>query len=165
MSMQLTFEGKSRDDLEEQIRSFLDGRGGSQTAARPVDDPDGGQPHEFTNEDYRRAIRAIPRGKVAAYSVVSEVVRGHAGASQKVAGLAANDPTLETAYRVVKKDGGIAAGFRWHDGRMGGADEGRQVLEGEGVGFDQHGRVRAKYMLSVDELRQLYEDLRRAEEG
>ena len=53
----------------------------------------------------------------------------------------------------------------WHDGRMGGADEGREVLESEGVEFDQHGRARAKCMLSVDELRQLYEDLRRAEEG
>jgi alkylated DNA nucleotide flippase Atl1 len=99
----------------------------------------------------------IPTGKVAAYSVVSEVVRGDTHGSQKVAGLAANDATLGTAYRVVKIDRGIAAGFRWTDGRMGGADEARHLLEGEGVEFDVHGRVRPEFMLSADQLRELYQ--------
>jgi len=98
-----------------------------------------------------------PSAKVAPYSAVSEVVRGDTNGSQRVAGLAANDDTLETAYRVVKKDGSIAAGFRWTDGRMGGADEGRHELEGEGVRFDMHGRALPEFVLSAKELRPFYE--------
>ena len=55
-----------------------------------------------TNDDYRRAIRAIPPGRVASYGTVSEVVRGDTDGSQHVAGLAANDMSLPTAYPVVK---------------------------------------------------------------
>jgi hypothetical protein len=40
---------------------------------------------------------------------------------------------------------------------MGGADEGRRVLEEEGIRFDIHGRVLTEFMLSAAELRQLYE--------
>jgi alkylated DNA nucleotide flippase Atl1 len=110
-----------------------------------------------SDDDYRRAIAAVPEGRVAAYSVISEVVRGDANASQKVSGLTAGDPDLTTAYRVVKKDGTVAAGFRWSDGRLGGADDVRRLLEDEGIRFDGQGRVLAEHMISVAELRRLYE--------
>jgi hypothetical protein len=70
---------------------------------------------------------------------------------------AANDSSLSTAYRVVKRDGSVAAGFRWSDGRKGGADEGQRALEDEGVQFDLRGRALPEYILNVDELRALYE--------
>jgi alkylated DNA nucleotide flippase Atl1 len=145
--------------MEEQLRDYIAHVGSSEgppDAARSIEDGsvDAIPP---TNDDYRRAIKSIPSGKVAPYSAVSEVVRGDTNGSQKVAGLAANDGTLETAYRVVKKDGSIAAGFRWTDGSMGGADEGRQKLEGEGVRFDMHGRALPEFVLSAEELRPFYE--------
>jgi alkylated DNA nucleotide flippase Atl1 len=96
------------------------------------------------------------RGKVASYGTVSEVVRGDTDGSQHAAGLAANDASLPTAYRVVKRDGSVAAGFRWADGRRGGAEEGQHALEKEGVEFDARGRVLREYVLSVEELRELY---------
>jgi alkylated DNA nucleotide flippase Atl1 len=150
----LKFEAGTPAELYAQVRSYVEGEGGLGTsgARSPVDVPPGP-----TNDDYRRAINAIPAGKVAAYSVVSEVVRGDAHGSQKVAGLAANDTRLRTAHRVVKIDRSIAAGFRWPDGRMGGADEARELLETEGVGFDIHGKVRPEFMLSPHELREHYE--------
>jgi alkylated DNA nucleotide flippase Atl1 len=111
-----------------------------------------------SDDDYRRAIAAIPEGRVAAYSTVSEAVRGDANASQKVAGLTSRDRELvATAYRVVRKDGAVAAGFRWSDGRRGNADDVRRTLEKEGVSFTADGRVRPECMLTIAELRTLYE--------
>jgi hypothetical protein len=160
MTITLTFEAETPGELDAHVRSYLDGSGGSGALSRvapPLDDDPPGGASAVTNDDYRRAIMAIPAGRVAAYSVVSEVVRGDNHGSQKVAGLAANDASLGTAYRVVKIDRGIAAGFRWSDGRMGGADEARGILEGEGLEFDVHGRVRPEFMLNAGELRELYE--------
>ena len=160
MTITLTFEGETPAELDSQVRNYLDGYGASEALSPVVPLPNNDAADAagaVTNDDYRRAIMLIPAGRVAAYSVVSEVVRGDTHGSQKVAGLAANDATLGTAYRVVKIDRGIAAGFRWTDGRMGGADEARRLLEGEGVEFDVHGRVRAEFMLTADQLRELYE--------
>jgi alkylated DNA nucleotide flippase Atl1 len=159
MTITVTFEAETAPDLQAQIRGYIEGHDGSAVVSKspPGAGGDAGQAKPPTNEDYRTAIGAIPKGKVAAYSTVSEVVRGDSHGSQKVAGLAANDPSLQTAYRVVKQDGSIAAGFRWGD-RMAGADEGRKELEKEGVRFDVHGRALPEHVLSVDELRQLCED-------
>ncbi|HEY1833833.1 MAG TPA: hypothetical protein VGG08_05300 [Solirubrobacteraceae bacterium] len=152
MTVTLTFEAATPTELWEQVRQYAE-----QTRPSERDEPVAPRTAGLTNEDYRRAILAIQRGKVASYSVVSEVVRGDADGSQKVAGLAANDQTLGTAYRVIKKDRSIAAGFRWPDGRMGGSGDGRRILEDEGVGFDKDGHVLPEFVLSVDELRALYE--------
>jgi alkylated DNA nucleotide flippase Atl1 len=159
MPITLTFTAETPLELDAQVRSYIDGQGaiGTSSVVMPSPDDLAGGAVSPTNDDYRRAIRAIPRGRVAAYGVVSEVVRGDRDGSQKVAGLAANDPALETAYRVVKLDGSVAAGFRWSDGRMGGADEGRRVLEEEGIEFDVHGRALPEFMLSAAELREYYE--------
>jgi alkylated DNA nucleotide flippase Atl1 len=148
--LRLTFEADTTAQLHSQIRSYLD----------DLDDDAGPATRDApapTNDDYRRAIRAIPNGKVASYGTVSEVVRGDTDGSQHVAGLAANDVTLPTAYRVVKRDGAVAAGFRWGDGRRGGAEDGQRELENEGVVFDARGRAHPEYMLDADELRALYE--------
>lgn len=158
--IELRFRAETTQELDAQVRGYLEATGGLRHAVATdldVDRPASPESSALTNEHYRRAIKAIPPGRVAAYSVVSEVVRGNKAGSQKVAGIAANDASLGTAYRVVKKDGAIAAGFRWTDGRMGGADEGRSTLEEEGVRFDIHGRVQPDCMLSVDQLRALYE--------
>jgi alkylated DNA nucleotide flippase Atl1 len=155
MTITLTFEAETSAELNAQIRSYTegDGRAGMTGSLDKSARADGAA----TNDDYRRAIMAIPAGRVAAYSVVSEVVRGDTNGSQKVAGLAANDASLGTAYRVVKIDRGIAAGFRWTDGRMGGADEARQLLEEEGIRFDVHGRVLPEFILTAAALRELYD--------
>jgi alkylated DNA nucleotide flippase Atl1 len=157
MTITLTFEATTLAELDAHIRDYLDAHGGS-GALNPLALPASNNARDtsLTNDDYRRAIMAIPAGRVAAYSVVSEVVRGDTRGSQKVAGLAANDATLGTAYRVVKIDRGIAAGFRWTDGRMGGADDARQLLEAEGVKFDVHGKVRSEFMLTAEQLGELY---------
>ena len=54
----------------------------------------------------------------------------------------------------------------WDRGRVpparrpvGGTDEGRRLLEEEGVEFDRHGRVLPEYVLGADELRRHYEGL------
>jgi alkylated DNA nucleotide flippase Atl1 len=155
--LSLTFEAESAADLESLIRSYMDRPTGSSTVLH--ERPSGGAPGSAkrTNDDYRRAIRAIPPGKVASYGTVSDVVRGDTDGSQHVAGLAANDVTLPTAYRVVKRDGSVAAGFRWMDGRKGGAEEGQRELEKEGVEFDARGRALPEYILGTDELRALYD--------
>jgi alkylated DNA nucleotide flippase Atl1 len=158
MPIRLTIEAETPAELHKQLLHYIRSSGPSERELKAA--VFGGAATEAmvpTNDDYRRAIRAIPLGKVAPYSVVSEVVRGDAAGSQKVAGLAANDDTLGTAYRVVKKNGSIAAGFRWHDGRMGGPGEGRQVLEDEGVGFDLNGRVLTEFVLDAEQLRMAYE--------
>jgi alkylated DNA nucleotide flippase Atl1 len=158
--LRLTFEAETPADLESQVRSYLDRSGGATVTPlrEPPDNGSGGvEAHGPTNDDYRRAVRAIPPGKVAAYGTVSEVVRGNTDGSQHIAGLAANDVSLPTAYRVVKRDGSVAAGFRWADGRRGGAEEGQRELEKEGVQFDARGRALDEYVLRVDELRTLYE--------
>jgi len=161
MTITLTIAAQNASELDEQLRSYIDHRPSPQTLSEsaPSIDAESDQITTLSNNDYRRAIKAIPHGKVGAYSVVSEALRGDGDkdGSQKVAGLAANDNSLETAYRVVKKDGSIAAGFRFPDGRMGGADEARRLLEEEGIRFDALGRVLPEFMLSAEELRQLYE--------
>src|SRR3954452_22535154 len=137
--LRLTFEAGSPAELEAQVRSYIDGSGGAPATPLRQTHAGGSGSSARSNDEYRRAIRAIPRGKVASYGTVSEVVRGDTDGSQHVAGLAANDSSLSTAYRVVKRDGSVAAGFRWSDGRKGGADEGQRALEDEGVQFDARG--------------------------
>lgn len=156
--LKLTFEAATPAELESQVRDYV-GRSGDAIATPGASAaPSSGPPATATtNDDYRRAISVIPRGKVAAYGTVSTVVRGDTDGSQHVAGLAANDMSLTTAYRVVKRDGSVAAGFRWSDGRRGGAEEGQRALEEEGVQFDARGRALPEHVLGVDELRALYE--------
>jgi alkylated DNA nucleotide flippase Atl1 len=158
MTITLTIEAETTEDLNQQIEHFL-GRSCSrlEQPESPTSPDEAPGPAPATNDHYRRAIMAIPKGRVAAYSVVSEVVRGDADGSQHAAGLAANDGSLETAYRVVKKDRSIAAGFRFTDGRLGGSDEARERLQKEGVGFDVRGRVLPEFMLTAAELRVHYE--------
>src|SRR4051794_18430651 len=95
MTIKLTFEAATAPELEEMVRRWVDELGGGRdpgdSAARlgpgPTDDPSrAGAAPGLTNENYRWAIRAIPPGKVAPYSVVSEVLRGDAKGSRKVAG-------------------------------------------------------------------------------
>src|SRR5829696_9369558 len=118
--IRLTFEADTPTELEAQVRSYIDGSDGAPATPLRQTHAGGSGNSARSNDAYRRAIRAIPRGKVASYGTVSEVVRGDTDGSQHVAGLAANDTSLSTAYRVVKRDGSVAAGFRRSDGRKGG---------------------------------------------
>ena len=155
--LRLTIEAETPAELQAQVRSYVDGLGEPPATPRRQTHAGGSASSARSNDDYRRAISVVPRGKVASYGTVSEVVRGDTDGSQHVAGLAANDMSLQTAYRVVKRDGSVAAGFRWGDGRKGGAEEGQRELEKEGVEFDARGRALPAYILSVDELRALYQ--------
>jgi alkylated DNA nucleotide flippase Atl1 len=122
--LKLTFEAATPAELESQVRSYV-GRSGDAVATLAASGASSSDIRALapTNDDYRRAISVIPRGKVAAYGTVSTVVRDDTDGSQHVAGLAANDMSLTTAYRVVKRDGSVAAGFRWRDGRRGGSEQ------------------------------------------
>src|SRR3954454_7445526 len=148
--LKLTFEADTPAELDAQLRSYIDGSAGA--PATPLRQTHAGSSGTSarSNDDYRRAISAIPRGKVASYGTVSEVVRGDVDGSQHVAGLAANDMSLTAAYRVVKRDGSVAKGFHWGDGRKGGREDGQRVLEEEGVEFDARGRALDEYILSVE---------------
>src|SRR3954453_18654456 len=127
--LRLTFEADTAAELQSHIRSYLDDPGDAPATPLRKTHAGGSGQGARSNDEYRRAIRAIPRGKVASYGTVSEVVRGDTAGSQHVAGLAANDVSLPTAYRVVKRDGSAAAGFPWHGGRRGGSQGGQRELE------------------------------------
>jgi hypothetical protein len=87
--LRLTFEAETPADLDAQVRSYINGSGGAVATPLRQTHAGGSGPSARSNDEYRRAIRAIPRGKVASYGTVSEVVRGDTDGSQHVAGLAA----------------------------------------------------------------------------
>ncbi len=80
-----------------------------------------------------RAVREVPRGRVASYGQIAERV---GGCSARMIGyaLAALPEGLDVPwYRIVNRRGEISLQL--------GADEQRERLEGEGIRFDANGRI------------------------
>ncbi|MDO4289838.1 MAG: MGMT family protein [Eggerthellaceae bacterium] len=82
-------------------------------------------------------VRRIPRGKVATYGQVATLVGSPRSARYVGWALRRNTRPVETpCYRVVFKDGSLAAGYVF-----GGEGVQRKLLEEEGVAFTDEGRV------------------------
>ena len=86
-------------------------------------------------------VRHIPRGKVSTYGQVARLIGAPRSARYVGYALRANpepgtDPASIPCHRVVFKDGRMATGFAF-----GGEDMQREMLEEEGVRFDDEGRV------------------------
>lgn len=90
------------------------------------------------NERVYEVVRQVPRGRVASYGQVARLMGAPRSARYVGFALHANpEPGVIPCHRVVFKDGSLAPGFAF-----GGPDEQRRLLEEEGVGFDEEGRVR-----------------------
>lgn len=59
---------------------------------------------------------------------------------------------VDNAHRVLRADGSIAPGFRWSDPDR--SDDPRQVLESEGLRFDESGRADPDQRITADGLRE-----------
>ncbi len=86
-------------------------------------------------------VKRIPSGKVATYGQVARMIGAPRSARYVGYALRANPapgsaPDSIPCHRVVFKDGAVTDGFAF-----GGPDMQRRLLEREGVGFDDKGRV------------------------
>lgn len=87
------------------------------------------------------AVKSIPYGKVAAYSHIAAAVGCPRCARQVGWALHVNpDPEGVPCYRVVNVKGRLAEAFAF-----GGINVQRQLLEKEGVQFDENGLVKKEY--------------------
>lgn len=82
-------------------------------------------------------VRLIPKGKVASYGQIAS----YAGNPRwsRVVGYALHvnpEPGVIPCHRVVTKDGGLSSAFAF-----GGMQTQRELLEAEGVEFDEDGKV------------------------
>ena len=85
--------------------------------------------------------KQIPRGKVATYGQIARIIGAPRAARYVGYALRANpspgtEPESIPCHRVVFKDGRMATGFAF-----GGPEIQQQMLEEEGVGFDEEGKV------------------------
>ena len=91
---------------------------------------------EFAKRIYE-VVRSIPKGCVMSYGQVAHLAGNPRGARAVGFALHRNpQPGVIPCHRVVFRDGSLAPGFAF-----GGPDEQRRLLEAEGVGFTEDGRV------------------------
>lgn len=89
------------------------------------------------NQSVYEVVRQIPCGRVASYGQIARMVGRPRNARLVGYALHANpEPGIIPCHRVVFKDGSLAAGFAF-----GGEGRQRRLLEAEGVGFLDDGRV------------------------
>ena len=90
-----------------------------------------------TFEKRYEAVKKIPYGKVASYGQVAALAGNPRWARGVGYALHVNpDPENIPCYRVVTKDGRVSPAFAF-----GGSNRQRELLEAEGVRFDDSGRV------------------------
>jgi len=88
-------------------------------------------------EKIYEVVKNIPRGTVASYGQVAMLAGNPRWARVVGYALHANpDPDTIPCYRVVTKDGRTSPAFAF-----GGGDVQRSLLEADGVGFTEDGRV------------------------
>ncbi len=88
-------------------------------------------------EKIYEVVKGIPRGTVASYGQVAMLAGNPRWARVVGYALHANpDPDTIPCYRVVAKDGRTSPAFAF-----GGGDMQRSLLEADGVGFTEDGRV------------------------
>ncbi len=90
-----------------------------------------------TFEKIYEVVKSIPKGKVATYGQVAFLAGNPRWA--RVVGYALHvnpDPSTIPCHRVVNREGRVAPGFAF-----GGEGVQRQLLEAEGIVFEQDGRI------------------------
>ncbi|TVL92775.1 DUF262 domain-containing protein [Streptomyces sp. SAJ15] len=97
--------------------------------------------------ELRDILLAIPAGTWTSYGDLAVVIGTSAIA---VGSHVSSKPGLHCAYRVLTADGRIADGFRWADDRHSGAPQ--QILQAEGVPFDENGRAHKSHRLTASDL-------------
>ena len=99
-----------------------------------------------------QAVSALPPGSWTSYGDLAELA---GTAAQPTANHVARDPSIKCAYRVLSGDGTISYSFQWHDESD--TRDPAEVLIGEGVEFDEHGRASQTQRLGPAELEALLE--------
>lgn len=96
-------------------------------------------------EKVYEAVRSIPDGKVASYGMIA-LLCGNPKASRQVGWALHVNPSPDTipCYKVVFKDGSLSEGFAF-----GGEGEQRRRLEADGVEFDDKGKVKKEFFMTV----------------
>ena len=98
-----------------------------------------------TFEQIYAVVQTIPRGKVASYGQVARLAGNPRLA--RVVGYALHvnpDPAHIPCYRVVNRFGEVSEAFAF-----GGGNAQRDMLEADGVEFDENGRVKKEFFISV----------------
>lgn len=98
-----------------------------------------------TFEQIYAVVCRIPRGKVASYGQVARLA-GNPRLS-RVVGYALHvnpDPDKIPCYRVVNRFGEVSEAFAF-----GGGNRQRDLLLADGVEFDENGRVKHEYFITV----------------
>lgn len=89
------------------------------------------------SERIYEVVKLIPCGRVMSYGQVARLAGNPRGARAVGFALHRNpQPGVIPCHRVVFRDGSLAPGFAF-----GGPDEQRRLLEAEGIGFTEDGRV------------------------
>ncbi|HJE90688.1 MAG TPA: MGMT family protein [Dietzia timorensis] len=96
-----------------------------------------------------RLVAAIPSGYWTSYGALAEVL----GTGARVVGTRLSTHGGPGAYRVLRADGSVSAGFHWSDGRE--TRTVREILESEGVEFTGSGRARPGHRLGAADLEDL----------
>lgn len=98
-----------------------------------------------TFEHIYAVVQSIPRGKVASYGQVARLA-GNPRMS-RVVGYALHvnpDPENIPCYRVVNRFGEVSSAFAF-----GGGNRQRELLEADGVRFDECGRVKKEFFINI----------------
>ncbi|WP_236239948.1 DUF262 domain-containing protein [Streptomyces sp. CC228A] len=98
--------------------------------------------------ELRQALMNMPKGTWTTYGDLAALIGTSAmGVGSHVSAR----PALHGAHRVLLADGKVAPGFRWPVGQEGRPGP-REVLESEGVRFDESGRARRSHRLTAGDL-------------
>ena len=98
-----------------------------------------------TFEQIYLVVQSIPSGKVASYGQVARLA-GNPRMS-RVGGYALHmnpDPENIPCYRVVNRFGEVSSAFAF-----GGGNRQRELLEADGVHFDECGRVKKEFFINI----------------
>lgn len=93
-----------------------------------------------------QALASLPAGRWTSYSDVAELIGSH----QVAVGARLANVLVPNAHRVLRLSGHIAPDFRWPDPQR--TDDPREVLESEGVRFDEWGRADPEQRMAAPEL-------------
>ena len=94
-------------------------------------------------EKVYQIVKAIPYGKVMSYGQIAKIIGNEKMSRQVGWALHVNpDPENIPCYRVVNRFGEVSSAFAF-----GGANRQKELLEREGVVFDQKGRVKSCFFV------------------
>jgi alkylated DNA nucleotide flippase Atl1 len=96
-----------------------------------------------------QALAELPAGSWTTYGDLAALIGSHA----MPVGVRLATYAAPNAHRVLQVDGKVSPGFRWLDPAS--ADDPQQLLQQEGVQFDEHGRADQAQRILTEELAQL----------